>query len=63
LEKHPDIVDGNNSDQVEEVVCNKDTGGKKTLNSWSRGSMWIVTAAGMIEYFQPLYRYSTKSII
>ncbi|CAB3993608.1 Hypothetical predicted protein [Paramuricea clavata] len=56
LEKYHNAIDGANSDQIEDILCNKDTGGKTTLHSWSRGSMWIVTAGGIIEYFQPLYR-------
>ena len=42
---------------VANVECNKETGGKRTLQCWSRGSFWIVTGGGIIEYFQPLYKY------
>ena len=38
--------------------CNKDTGGRKTLQSWSRGTFFVVTGGGHIEYWQPLYRLS-----
>ena len=36
--------------------CNKDTGGRKTLQSWSRGVFLVVSGGGHIEYWQPLYR-------
>ena len=36
--------------------CNKDTGGRKTLQSWSRGIFFVVSAGGHIKYWQPLYR-------
>lgn len=36
--------------------CNKDTGGRKTLQSWSRGVFLVVSRGGHIEYWQPLYR-------
>jgi hypothetical protein len=39
-----------------EVLCNKDTGGLKTLHFWSRGIFFIVSAGGHIEYWQPLYK-------
>lgn len=36
--------------------CNKDTSGRKTLQSWSRGVFLVVSRGGHIEYWQPLYR-------
>ena len=54
LLENPDFV----QDQTEEaLVCNKDTGGLKSLQCWSRGMFFIVSAGGHIEYWQPLYRY------
>ena len=46
------------NDCTEQVptTCNKDTGGCKTLHSWSRGVFFVVSAGGHIEYWQPLYR-------
>jgi hypothetical protein len=40
----------------DEVKCNKDTGGLKSLHFWSRGIFFIVSAGGHIEYWQPLYK-------
>ncbi|KAJ7318658.1 hypothetical protein OS493_037446 [Desmophyllum pertusum] len=34
--------------------CNKDTGGRKTLQRWSRGVFLVVSGGGHIEYWQPL---------
>lgn len=42
--------------EVNPSACNKDTGGCKTLHSWSRGVFFVVSAGGHIEYWQPLYR-------
>lgn len=55
LQAHPGFVKDN--DDVSAPVCNKDTGEKVGLQCWSRGSMWIVSGGGIIEYLQPLYRY------
>lgn len=52
--KNPEFV--HDQTQVENVVCDKDTGGLKTLHLWSRGVFFIVSAGGHIEYWQPLYR-------
>lgn len=50
----PEFVD--NQELESEVSCNKDTGGKKTLQCRSRGMFFIVSAGGHIDYWQPLYR-------
>ena len=50
-------------DQTEEVTatktsCNKDTGQRTgTLQRWTRGTWFCVSAGGHIERWQPLYRY------
>lgn len=50
-------------DQTEEVtatktLCNKDTGQRTgTLQRWTRGTWFCVSAGGHIERWQPLYRY------
>ena len=47
-----------NDDSLEnELLCNKDTGGLKSLQCWSRGMFFVVSGGGHIEYWQPLYRY------
>lgn len=43
---------------MEPSSCNKDTGGYKTLHSWSRGVFFVVSAGGHIEYWQPIYRFA-----
>ena len=55
LQTNPEFVE--DQSQVEEITCNKDTGGLKAYHSWSRGVFFIVSAGGHIEYWQPLYRY------
>ena len=57
LRTNPEFVE--DQSQVKEIACNKDTGGLKAFHSWSRGVFFIVSAGGHIEYWQPLYRYST----
>ena len=37
--------------------CNKDTGQRKTLQSWSRGVYFIVSGGGHISFWEPFYRY------
>ena len=50
-------------DQTEEVTatktsCNKDTGQRTgTLQRWTRGTWFCVSAGGHTERWQPLYRY------
>lgn len=59
LQSHPEFID---SDEQEiQVDCNKDTGGRRTLHSWSRGIVFIVSAGGHIDYWQPLYRYFLRN--
>lgn len=48
--------------EVVKSTCNKDTGGRKTLQSWSRGILFVVSAGGNIEYWQPLYRYIVDNV-
>ena len=55
LQTNPEFVE--DQSQVEEITCNKDTGGLKAYHSWCRGVFFIVSAGGHIEYWQPLYRY------
>ena len=55
LIKNPGFVE--DQSLTDETLCNKDTGGLKTLQSWSRGIFFIVSAGGHIEYWQPLYRF------
>ena len=55
LIKNPGFVE--DQSLTDETMCNKDTGGLKTLQSWSRGIFFIVSAGGHIEYWQPLYRF------
>jgi hypothetical protein len=54
LSMHPDFLE--NQEGMESFECNKDTGGLKTFHCWSRGMIFIVSAGGHIEYWQPLYR-------
>ena len=48
-------VDGTDEDEGTKTTCNKDTGGKKTLQKWSRGHLFIVRGSGFIDTWQPLY--------
>ncbi len=41
LHTNPEFVE--DQSQVEEVACNKDTGGLKAFHSWSRGVFFIVS--------------------
>ncbi|XP_022108991.1 uncharacterized protein LOC110989145 isoform X2 [Acanthaster planci] len=43
------------------MSCRKDTGGRKSLQKWSRGHLFIVCAGGHIEYWQSLYRSESPS--
>ena len=45
-----------NEDQSAMPACNKDTGGKKQLQRWTRGHLFIVRGGGHIESWQPLYK-------
>jgi hypothetical protein len=58
--QNPEFVE--NQEVQGDMVCNKDTGGLKTLQCWSRGIFFIVSAGGHIEYWQPLYRYFINHI-
>lgn len=60
LQSNPDFIDS--EEHEENVECNKDTGGWKTLRCWSRGIFFIVSAGGHIEYWQPLCRCDTEII-
>lgn len=54
LHANPAFV--NNAEKDQEILCNKDTGGMKTLRCWSRGLFFVVSSSGHIDYWQPLYR-------
>ena len=54
LHANPNFVQ--DQTKVQELHCNKDTGGLKAYHSWSRGVFFIVSGGGHIEYWQPLYR-------
>ncbi len=43
--------------------CNKDTGGKKQLQKWTRGHFFVVRAGGHIDTWQPLYQNVTLIIL
>ena len=51
-------------DDGEEVTqkptCNKDTGGKRTLQWWTRGHFFIVRGGGHIDAWQPLYQFDLQ---
>ena len=38
------------------TTCNKDTGGKRRLQKWTRGVRFCVGGGGHIEMWQPLYK-------
>ena len=40
----------------EKTACNKDTGGKKRLQKWTRGVWFCVSGGGHIQMWQPLYQ-------
>lgn len=46
------------TDEVEEsrTTCNKDTGEKRTLQKWTRGTWFCVGGGGHIAAWQPLYQ-------
>ena len=54
IHSNPEFVENQELQNV--ITCNKDTGGMKTLQAWSRGMFFIVGAGEHIEYWQPLYR-------
>ncbi len=60
LHTNPEFVE--DQSQVEEVACNKDSGGLKAFHSWSHGVFFILSAGGHIEYWQPLYRYNVYCV-
>ena len=46
--------------EVEEqmTTCNKDTGGKRRIQKWTRGVWFCVSGGGHIQMWQPLYQYA-----
>ncbi|XP_022102484.1 uncharacterized protein LOC110985613 [Acanthaster planci] len=48
---------------VEEIpsTCKKDVGGKKRLQKWSRGHLFVVRAGGHIEFWKTLYKSESPS--
>ena len=53
----------NCGESVQDVLCNKDTGAKRTLQMPSRGHLKTVTPGGIIRMFNPIYRQVPKAII
>ena len=39
------------------TACNKETGEKRRLQKWSRGHFFIVRGSGIIDKWNPLFRY------
>ena len=59
LQTHPGLssaVDHTDEDEATKTSCNKDTGGKKTLQKWTRGHLFVVRGGGHIDTWQPLYQ-------
>ena len=49
-------LDGGAEDEAAATSCNKDTGGKKRLQMWTRGVWFCVSGGGHIQMWQPLYK-------
>ena len=49
-------VDDTDEDPATKTSCNKDTGGKVTLQKWTRGTWFCVSGGGHIHMWQPLYK-------
>lgn len=59
LTKYVDLAQSvDTTDEVPETQtkCNKDTGGKTTLQKWTRGTLFCVSGGGHIHMWQPLYK-------
>lgn len=39
------------------TTCNKETGGKQRLQKWSRGHLFIVRGGGIIDKWNPLFKW------
>ena len=59
LSKHGAIattIDKTQEDEEGMTTCNKDTGGKRRIQKWTRG-VWFCVSGGHIQMWQPLYQY------
>ena len=60
LLKYPGLrtpIDDGKEDETTKTVCNKDTGEKKRIQRWTRGVWMSVSGGGIIQSWQPLYKY------
>ena len=57
LKQHRPVADQlDKEDQATVTTCNKDTGGKRRLQKWTRGVWFCVSGGGHIQMWQPLYK-------
>ncbi len=57
ISSHPTLLDQAAVDDPEEPLCRKNIGIGKRLRKWSRGHQFVVRGGGIIDTWQPLYRY------
>ena len=53
----PRLVMMEKEDETTKTVCNKDTSEKKRIQKWTRGVWMSVSGGGIIQSWQPLYKY------
>ena len=49
-------IDEGKEEIATKTACNKDTGGKRRLQKWTRGAWFCVSGGGHIQMWQPLYQ-------
>ena len=49
-------IDEGKEEIATKTACNKDTGGKRRLQKWTRGAWFCVSGGGHIRMWQPLYQ-------
>lgn len=50
-------LDEGEEDESDKTQCNKDTGNKRRLQKWTRGTWFCISGGGHIQMWHPLYKY------
>ena len=50
------LIDEGKEEIATKTACNKDTGGKRRLQKWTREAWFCISGGGHIEMWQPLYQ-------
>lgn len=59
VKNHTDLavsIDSGEEVQETKTLCNKETGEKKVLQKWTRGTWFCVSGSGHIYSWKPLYQ-------